>query len=293
MKLSFIGLGSMGQEMAKRLIDAGHDVGVWNRSPQPVDALTDFGARAVASVAEAFDAPVVFSMLSNDAAALDQFTEGTISGGRQKNGVRTIHVNMSSLSVAAADELEARHKAAGVGYIAAPVLGRPPVAAAGQLNILAGGAQSDIDTVQPLLDVLGKKTWVMGQVARTANLVKICVNFNLIHAIEALGESVALVESGGVDANLFVELLTSSLFGGMAYTGYGTAVANKTYRPAGFSVGLGSKDLSLVEAAAAEAGLALPTVPALREVFNATLANPELADADWASIAEISRNSRA
>lgn len=287
MKLSFIGLGSMGNEMAKRLIDAGHDVGVWNRSPEPVAAMVAVGARAVATVKEAFEAPVVFSMLSNDAAALDQFSAENLAGA----GTGTIHVNMSSLSVAAADELEARHKSAGVGYIAAPVLGRPPVAAAGQLNILAGGAQSDIDTVQPLLDVLGKKTWVMGPTARTANLVKIGVNFSLIHAIEALGESVALVESGGVDANLFVELLTSSLFGGMAYTGYGAAVANKTYRPAGFTVALGSKDLSLVEAAAAEAGLRLPTVPALREVFNATLADPDLEGADWASIAEISRNS--
>jgi 3-hydroxyisobutyrate dehydrogenase-like beta-hydroxyacid dehydrogenase len=273
--------------MAKRLIDAGHDVGVWNRSPEPVAAMVAVGARAVATVKEAFDAPVVFSMLSNDAAALDQFSAENLAGA----ATGTIHVNMSSLSVAAADELETRHKAAGVGYIAAPVLGRPQVAAAGQLNILAGGAQSDIDTVQPLLDVLGKKTWVMGPTARTANLVKICVNFNLIHAIEALGESVALVESGGVDANLFVELLTSSLFGGMAYTGYGAAIANKTYRPAGFTVALGSKDLSLVEAAAAEAELHLPTVPALRDVFNATLADPELDGADWASIAEISRNS--
>lgn len=286
MKLSFIGLGSMGNEMAKRLIDAGHDVGVWNRSAEPVAAMVAVGARAITTVKEAFEAPVVFSMLSNDAAALDQFSVENLSAASG-----TIHVNMSSLSVAAADELDARHKAAGVGYIAAPVLGRPPVAAAGQLNILAGGAQSDIDTVQPLLDVLGKKTWVMGPTARTANLVKICVNFNLIHAIEALGESVALVESGGVDANLFVELLTSSLFGGMAYTGYGAAIANKTYRPAGFTVALGSKDLSLVEAASAEAGLELPTVPALREVFNATLADPELEGADWASIAEISRNS--
>ena len=287
MKLSFIGLGSMGNEMAKRLIDAGHDVGVWNRSPQPVAHMVAVGARALESVAQAFEAPVVLSMLSNDAAALDQFSDATLAVAAPG----TIHVNMSSLSVAAADELEARHQSAGIGYIAAPVLGRPPVAAAGQLNILAGGSEADIATVQPILDVLGKKTWVMGPTARTANLVKICVNFNLIHAIEALGESIALVESGGVDGNLFVELLTNSLFGGMAYTGYGAAIANKAYRPAGFTVALGSKDLSLVEAASAEAGLHLPTVPALREVFNATLANPELEGADWASIAEISRDS--
>ncbi len=285
MKLSFIGLGSMGHEMAKRLVDAGHDVGVWNRSSAPVDALVAVGASRLDSVKHAFDAPVVLSMLSNDAAALDQFTPDNLASAAPG----TIHVNMSSLSLAAADELSARHAAAGVSYIAAPVLGRPPVAAAGELNILAAGSTKDLDAVAPILDVLGKKTWVMGDNARTANLVKICVNFNLIHAIEALGESIALVESGGVDAELFVELLTSSLFGGVAYGGYGKAIATKTYRPAGFSVALGSKDLGLVESAATEAGLELPTVPALREVFNATLANPDLEGADWASIAEISR----
>lgn len=287
MKLSFIGLGSMGNEMAKRLIDAGHDVGVWNRSPQPVEVLVAHGARALSSVAEAFEAPVVFSMLSNDAAALDQFSDANLANATPG----TIHANMSTLSLAAADELAARHAKAGIGYVASPVLGRPPAAAAGALNILVAGEAKDITTIQPLLDVLGKRTWMMGSVPRTANLVKIGVNFNLIHAIEALGESVALVESGGVDPNLFVELLTNTAFGSVAYQGYGPAVASKTYRPAGFTVALGSKDLSLVEAASAEVGLNLPTVPALREVFNAALADPELDGADWAAIAEISRRS--
>lgn len=288
MKLSFIGLGSMGNEMAKRLVDAGHDVGVWNRSSGPVDALVALGASRLDSVKHAFDAPIVLSMLSNDAAALDQFTPDNLASAAPG----TIHVNMASLSLTAADELAARHQAAGVGYIAAPVLGRPPVAAAGELNILAAGSTKDIDAVAPILDVLGKKTWILGDTARTANLVKICVNFNLIHAVEALGESIALVESGGIDAGQFVDLLTSTLFSGVAFTGYGKAIATKTYRPAGFSVALGSKDLGLVESAATEAGLELPTVPALREVFNATLANPDLEGADWASIAEISRQAR-
>ena len=287
MKLSFIGLGSMGSAMAARLVEAGHEVGVWNRSPEATEPLVASGARALASVKEAFEAPYVFSMLSNDAAALEQFTPDVLANAP----AGAIHVNHSSVSLEAADELARRHEEAGVGYLAAPVLGRPPVAAAGQLNILAGGDAALVEKVAPMLDVMGKKTWYMGATPRSANLVKMAVNFNLIHAIEALGESIALVETGGVNATDFVEVLTNTLFGGVAYTGYGNAIATQTYFPAGFTVALGRKDLGLVESAAAEAGLSLPTVPALREVFEKTLANPDLQDADWAAIAEVSRES--
>jgi 3-hydroxyisobutyrate dehydrogenase-like beta-hydroxyacid dehydrogenase len=287
MKLSFIGLGSMGSAMANRLIEAGHDVTVWNRSTAAAEPLVAAGATVASSVAEAFAHPFVFSMLSNDAAALELFSAENLAAAAPG----TIHVNHSSLSLDAADELSARHAAAGVGYIAAPVLGRPPLAAAGQLNIIAGGDPAHIEAVQVYLDVLGKKTWNMGPTARGANLVKIGVNFNIIHAIAALGESVALVERGGVEATLFVELLTSSLFGGIAYTGYGNAIATKTYRPAGFTIPLGRKDLGLVEQAAAEMNLTLASIPGLREVFEKALANPDLEGADWAAIAEVSRES--
>jgi 3-hydroxyisobutyrate dehydrogenase-like beta-hydroxyacid dehydrogenase len=287
MKLSFIGLGSMGSAMAMRLVEAGHDVCVWNRSSAATEPLVAAGACAAASITDAMERPIVFSMLSNDAAALEVFSAENLAAAEPG----TIHVNHASLSLDAADELSARHAAAGVGYIAAPVLGRPPLAAAGQLNIIAGGDPAHIESVQQYLDILGKKTWNMGPTARGANLVKIGVNFNIIHAIEALGESVALVERGGVDASLFVELLTSSLFGGIAYTGYGNAIATKTYRPAGFTIPLGRKDLGLVEQAAAEMNITLASIPGLREVFEKALANPELEGADWAAIAEVSRES--
>lgn len=288
MKISFIGLGSMGTAMARRLVEAGHDVSVWNRSKAPVEGLVAEGAAELESVTDAFSNPVVISMLANDGAALDSFTSEALSSAA--SGVT--HINMSSLSMDAARTLAQRHADAKVGYISAPVLGRPPVAAAGQLNIIAAGDPALVSQVQSVLDVLGKKTWNMGGDPAKANLVKIGVNFNLIHAIEALGESVALVEAGGVDSELFVELLTSSLFGGIAYTGYGNAIATKQYYPAGFSVALGKKDLGLVESASAEFGLSLPTIPALREVFEKALANPEIQDADWAAIAEVSRNSK-
>lgn len=286
MKISFIGLGSMGSGMANRLIEAGHDVCVWNRSAAATEPLVVAGACAATSVADAFERPFVFSMLSNDAAALEQFSPETLAAAAPG----TIHVNHSSVSPEASDELAARHAAAGIGYLACPVLGRPAAAASGQLNILAGGDPALIEKVQPFLDVLGKRTWNMGDSPRRANLVKIGVNFNIIHAVEALGESIALMERGGVDPGEFVELLTNTLFGGIVYTGYGNAIATKTYFPAGFSVALGRKDLGLAADAAKGSGLSLPTVPALLDVFDKTLANPELKDADWAAIAQVSRD---
>jgi len=125
MKLSFIGLGSMGSAMAMRLVEAGHDVCVWNRSSAATEPLVAAGACAAASIPDALERPIVFSMLSNDAAALEVFSAENLATAKPG----TIHVNHSSLSLDAADELSARHAAAGVGYIAAPVLGRPPVAA--------------------------------------------------------------------------------------------------------------------------------------------------------------------
>jgi len=290
-QLSVIGLGAMGFALTQHLLESGHDVAVFNRSAEPVAEAVALGAVELASVAEAFERPFVISMLSNDDAALSVFSPEML---RQAGTLHTpgIHINMATLSTRAAEDLTERHAVDGIGYLAAPVLGRPPVAAAGQLNIMVGGDADLIAKTQPLLDVLGKRTWVVGDTPRSANLVKIAANFNLIHVIEALGESIALVESGGIDPELFVDVLTNSAFGGGAYTGYGAAIASRSYRPAGFPVALGMKDLSLVEQVAAEHGLVLPTVPALRDVFERALAREDLADADWAAVAEISRDPR-
>jgi len=177
----------------------------------------------------------------------------------------------------------------GVSYLASPVLGRPAVAAEGNLNILAAGSPDAIAAAQPFFEVMGKKTWPMGDSAEVANLVKVAVNYNIIHAIQALGESIALVETAGVDASDFVELLSNTLFGGVVYQGYGNLIAQKEYLPQGFSLELGLKDLSLAEGAAQDAGITLPTSGVLRSLFEAALASPELVDYDWAALAEITR----
>lgn len=282
--IGFIGLGTMGSAMARRLVDAGHTVRVWNRTPEAMAPLLAAGAVAAESPADAMAAGVVFSMLANDEAVDSVFDEDALA-----SATGAVHVNTASVSPDLARRLAERHAAAGVGYVAAPVLGRVNLAAEGRLNILVGGADGDVERVSDYLAVLGTRSWRIGDEPAQANLVKIAVNFNIIHAIEAIGESIAIVEHHGIDAGLFVELLTSTLFGGVSYTAYGDIIAHRRYEPAGFTAALGLKDLGLAETAAEQVGVTLPTAGALRSVFEQTLAKPGGERLDWAAIAEISR----
>jgi 3-hydroxyisobutyrate dehydrogenase-like beta-hydroxyacid dehydrogenase len=283
-ELGFIGVGTMGSAIARRLIDAGHRVRVWNRSPAATEPLIAAGAVAAESPLDALSAEMTFSMLADDAAVDMVFTPATLG-----STVGGLHVNMASVSPAMARQLFARHTAAGVGYIAAPVLGRQSLAVAGKLNILVGGNATEIDRIVPYLDVIGARTWRIGEEPAQANLVKIAVNFNLIHAIEALGESIAIVENHGVNPVNFVELLTQTLFAGVAYTGYGEIIATRRYQPPGFTLQLGLKDLGLAEDAASEVGVTLPSAKALRSVFEQAISQQGVDELDWAAIAEISR----
>ncbi len=284
-RIGFIGLGTMGTAMALRLAQAGYELRIWNRSPGKGEELVAAGALRSGSVAEVFsESDIVLSMLSNDAAVAAAFDDAVLASASG-----TLHVNMATISLEMSRTLQQRHEAAGAGYIAAPVLGRPNVAAAGQLNIVAAGPGELIDAAEPVLAHLGKQVWRVGEDPEQANLVKIGVNYNLIHALQALGESLSLVEHGGVDSQTFVDILTDAAFTGSAYVGYGGLIAQRAYRPAAFSVELGLKDLSLAETAADELGAALPTAPVMRDIFSETLADPELADGDWSAIAEVIR----
>ena len=282
--LGFLGLGTMGSGMARRLVDAGHTVLVWNRSQGAVDELVAAGARRAARPSDALAAPVSFSMLANDQAVEAVFDDDAVAAAEGST-----HVLMSSISPALADRMTERLTRAGAVHIAAPVLGRPAVAAAGQLNILAAGPAEAVDQVEPYLAAIGKRTWRLGERPSVANAVKVAVNYNIIHALQALGESIAMTERLGVEPAQFTELLSSTLFGGVAYTGYGQIIANGEYDPPGFTMALGRKDLGLAEEVAASTGVEPATLPALVSVFERALADPELRGYDWSAIAEVSR----
>lgn len=283
MRIGFLGLGSMGSAMAARLVDAGHDVQVWNRSAEAAQALVAAGATLVSDPGDALACGLSLSMLADDAAAEAVLDTDAVAQARG------IHVNMASISPAAADRLEQRFRRAGVEYVSAPVLGRPTVAAAGKLNILAAGPSTVVDQVLPILGVLGVRVWRLGEQPRVANVVKVAVNYNIIHAIQALGESVAMTERHGVDPALFHDLLTSTLFDGVVYRGYGAEIVEQAYHPPGFIMALGFKDLRLAEEVAAERDVALPTAPAMHRVYEIALADAELATYDWGATAEVMR----
>ena len=170
MDLAFLGLGAMGRPMAKNLIAAGHTVRVWNRSPAPVAELVREGAEPLAGAADAFAQDIVFTMLADDTAV----REVVLAPGTLERAPRgAVHVNLATISVALAERLTEEHGRRGLAYVAAPVFGRPDTAAAAKLNIVAAGSQASIDRVQPLLDVIGQRTWRVGDQPRQASAVKL------------------------------------------------------------------------------------------------------------------------
>jgi 3-hydroxyisobutyrate dehydrogenase-like beta-hydroxyacid dehydrogenase len=281
MNIGFIGLGAMGRGMAANLLRAGHPLRVWNRSPQPVQELAAQGAQAADSAAEAAAVDVLFTMLADDAS-----TRAVLEGGAlDALAPGSIHVNMATVSVAFAREMAQLHAARGIGYIAAPVLGRVDVAAAGKLNIVAAGPDELIARVQPLLDLMGQKTWRFGTVPEQANAVKLGANLTLACAIEAMGESAALVGAHGIEVGGFLDLLSNTLFAGSpVYKGYGGMIAQERYSPAGFKLSLGLKDVGLANDAAEAQGVRLRFGAVLRETLQEAVARGE-GDLDLAALA--------
>lgn len=279
----FIGLGAMGAPMAANLVRAGQHVRVWNRSAGPVEALVAQGAEAAADPADAARVDVLFSMLADDTATRAAVVDG---GGLDALAPGAVHVNMATVSVAFAREMAALHAQRGIGYVAAPVLGRPDVAAAGTLNILAAGPGELIDRVQTLLDAIGQKTWRFGERPEQANAVKLAANFMIASAIEAMAEASTLAAGYDVPATAFLEMIAATLFAAPVYKGYGTLIAERRFVPAGFKMTLGLKDVRLVLEAAEAAHVPLPFASVLKDNLLDGIAHGG-ADSDWAALAQV------
>jgi len=275
MNIGFIGLGNMGAAIAARLLEAGHSLRVWNRSPEPARRLAERGAQVAATAEEAFRGDVVFSMLSDDQATRAVLLEGGLLA-RATPAATGLHVNLATISAALADELAERHSERGVGYVAAPVLGRPDVAAAGKLTVLVAGPRQAVESIQPLLEgTIGQKVWRFGERPSQANVVKLAVNFMLAAAIESMGEAAALTAGYGVEARELFELIGQSLFPGPVYQGYGRLIAEGRFEPAGFKARLGLKDVRLALAAAEAVTTPMPVGSVIRDSMLEALARGE------------------
>jgi len=282
MDIGFIGLGEMGAAMVANILKAGHEVRVWNRSPEKAQPLVELGARIVATPAEAFAGDAVFSMLADDAALREVITASLLE--HAPRGL--IHANMATISVALAEELATAHASRGVHYVAAPVFGRPDVATAGKLTIVAGGPAESIDRLQPLFDVIGQKTWRIGSLPQQANVMKLAGNFMIGAAIETLGEAAALVTGHGLAMQDFLDVITSGLFPGPVYSGYGKLIADQRFEPALFKARLGLKDVRLALAAADAVTTPMPVASVVRDSLMEAIAHGD-GEKDFAVLGQV------
>ena len=228
--------------MAHNLLKSGHELRVWNRTPEKSAALTGEGAVVANALVELASCETVFAMLSNDAATRECILDSGLLAAMPETSV---FVNCATISIALANELAKSFRAAGVAYVAAPVLGRPDAAAAAKLNIIAAGDDAAIARVQGLLDTIGQKTYRVGDEPAHANAAKIGANFLIASAIESLGEAFALCEGNGLDPRALHEIVTNTIFAGSPiYKNYGTQIMDKRFEP-GFQLKLGLKDIGL------------------------------------------------
>jgi 3-hydroxyisobutyrate dehydrogenase-like beta-hydroxyacid dehydrogenase len=284
MNVGFIGLGHMGAGMAANLLKAGHRVTVFNRTPAKAEALITQGATLAPSIAEASRGDAVVTMLANDEAV-----ENVVLG---RDGVIAnlpaggLHVSSSTISVSLSERLTEAHTKKSQRFVAAPVFGRPDVAAAGRLFIVAGGDAAAIKAAAPLLDAIGQSAFVISEMPKAANLVKLSGNFLGASVIETLGEALALVGKAGIDKRRYLEFLTSTLFDAPIYKTYGALIADGNFFPPGFAAPLGEKDIRLVLAAAEDLRVPMPVASLLRDRFLNLLAHGG-ERLDWSAIGQL------
>jgi 3-hydroxyisobutyrate dehydrogenase-like beta-hydroxyacid dehydrogenase len=286
MKVGFLGLGQMGAGIAANILTAGHDLVVWNRSPEKAEPLVRNGAVMARTPREAANGrEIVLTMLADDGAleAVLSGDDGLIAG----LAANAMHASVSTIAVATADAVAARHARHGQRFISACVFGRPDVAAAGKLFVVTAGDDADITKAQPVLEAVGQRVFRVGERPSAANLVKLCGNFSILAAIETMGEAMALAEKGGVAKAKLLEVLTGTLFDAAVYRTYGPILVNESFRPAGFAAPLGLKDMRLAAEAAEKTVTPMPLLSLLRDHLLETIAK-EGADIDWSGIARTS-----
>ena len=284
MKAGFIGIGRMGQAMARRLLDGGQDVGIYNRTAEKLKPLIERGAKARESIsAAAHYGEAVFTMLADDAAVMEVATKpGGLVESLSKGG---IHICAGTHSVACIAALKALHEKAGQVLLATPMLGRPEMVLSGQAGMVLAGAPASLERCRPLFAAIARRTFEGGVDPVAAAAIKIANNFVLGCAIEAMGEGFALTRKYDVTPEVFLDVMTDGLFACSAYKVYGKIIAEQRYQPAGQRAVLGLKDANLALAAGEAVGVPLPSGNVWRDRLVGAVAHGE-GEHDWAVMAK-------
>jgi 3-hydroxyisobutyrate dehydrogenase-like beta-hydroxyacid dehydrogenase len=287
LKIAFIGLGNMGSGIASCIHRAGYDLTVWNRTASKMAPLVETGIKAATSAKEAaLSADVVITSLMDDKSILENVRgpEGILAG--MKPGA--IHLCLTTISPACADQLEALHRGHGTRYVSGPVVGRPDAAATGQLLTFLAGDANAIETVTPICRAYAKQVNAISDRPRLANCMKLCINFNAIAMLEMMGETYVLAEKCGLPleplrdfyqqtfahpaSKMYAEKLRARDFGGRG----------------GFVMSGGLKDVQLMLTAASQAGATLEIGAIVERKLKSGI-EAGLGDADWSAFYEITR----
>jgi 3-hydroxyisobutyrate dehydrogenase-like beta-hydroxyacid dehydrogenase len=286
--IGWIGTGRMGAALVHRLLEAGYDVSVYNRTRTKTDSLASKGARVVDSPVQLADRDIVFTMVSapKDLEAVTVGTDGVLTSPEHRPGVL---IDSSTVSIAASKHIRTAANERGSQFLASPVSGNPAVISAGKLTVAASGPRSTFDAVEPVLATLGRGVTYVGE-GEVARLVKICHNVLLGVVTQSLAEIVVLAEKGGVSREAFLSFLNDSVMGS-TFTKYKTpAFVNLDFTPT-FTMPLLRKDFDLGLSAAKEYGVPVPVTALTAEIVSAAIGAGHLTDDFAALLIEQARNS--
>jgi 3-hydroxyisobutyrate dehydrogenase-like beta-hydroxyacid dehydrogenase len=281
-RVGWIGTGRMGSAMARRLVEAGVKLSVWNRTKEKAQPLAELGATIVNAPRDLAGMDIVFTILANDA----NFTEVTTGdGGLLAEGGPNpgIMVDLTTISENASRNVRAIAKARGTAMLDSPVSGNDKAVEAGALSIVASGDKHAFDRAKPYLEAIGKSVSYVGD-GEKARMVKICHNVILGIVAQSMAEITVLAEKGGVPRHAFLKFLNSSVMGS-TFSAYKTpAYVNLDFTPT-FTPVLLRKDMDLGLAAARELGVPMPVAAAARECVQALIGNGYV-DCDFAALIE-------
>jgi 3-hydroxyisobutyrate dehydrogenase len=265
MKLGYIGIGLMGKPMVLRLLAAGHEVAVWNRSKDKLAPVLEKGAKAAASPADVARASEIVMLCVTDQKAAEEvlFSPRGISEGGMSG---LLVVDFSSIAPASAREFANRLNAKGIGMIDSPVSGGVPGAEKGTLVVMAGGKTEDIERVRPVVMQLAQRFTRMGK-SGAGQVTKLCNQIIVAGLFPILAEAIRLAEAAGVDSKLLPEALKGGFADSLPLQIFGARMASRNYDPPLAASSIALKDLNNAAAVADEFGVPLPMVRAAMERY--------------------------
>jgi 3-hydroxyisobutyrate dehydrogenase-like beta-hydroxyacid dehydrogenase len=273
--------------MARNILKAGFELTVHNRTPAKMKPLIDKGAAGAGSPREAATgADVVLTCLMDDRSVLGSMTgeQGLLAGLRQG----AIHVGATTVSPRCAGQLVDLHTATGSHYIAAPVVGRPDAAEAGQLLTFTAGDEEVIARCEPLFRAYSQAAMRVAAEHAAANSLKIAINYMAASSLELMGEIYAFGERSGIEAR-FLDLLMKTMFGHPALHAYAERIRTRNFDDVGFELTAGLKDVELMLEASRESCVAFPYASIIRDKQLAAIARG-MGKKDWSAFYEVTRS---